>query len=335
MPYDWSQFFIGVSANAEVSQPTAEEEGKKKGWLDNVKDGLSKSRRALGQQLATILLDRFDDDLWEKVEETLIYADVGVGSTVSIVERLEEAVDTGEVKQPQELLVKVREITAEMMAAEEHRIDVDHTPAVLVICGVNGTGKTTTIGKVAWHLKELGREPVLVAGDTFRAAAGEQLEEWGRRVGCRVVRQEHGGDPGAVVYDGVAAAKSTGADVVIVDTAGRLHTQKNLMKELEKVVRVTKKLVPDGPHEILLTLDATTGQNGLVQAKLFAESVDVSGVVLTKMDGTARGGIAIAVTQELGLPIKLIGVGERLEDLRPFDPDGFAQVLFAEDMLTA
>lgn len=333
MSYDWSDVFIGVSVDAEVTESAAEGAAEKKGWLKGVREGLSKSRKALGQQLASILLDRFDDEVWEKLEETLIYADVGVAATVKIVQSLEEAVDAGQITESGELLAKVREITADMLRADEHRIDVDHQPAVIVVCGVNGTGKTTTIGKVAWHLKELGKESILVAGDTFRAAASEQLEEWGRRAGCRVIRQKQGSDAGAVVHDGVAAGQSSGADVVIVDTAGRLHTQKNLMKELEKVVRVTQKLVPDGPHEVLLTLDATTGQNGLVQAKLFAESVDVSGVVLTKMDGTARGGIAIAVTQELGLPIKLMGVGEKVEDLRPFDPDGFSQVMFEEGVL--
>jgi len=204
---------------------------------------------------------------------------------------------------------------------------------VILMAGVNGTGKTTTIGKIAWHLRELGKTPLLVAGDTFRAAAVEQLAEWGSRVGCEVVRHERGGDPGAVVYDGIAAAQARGADVVIVDTAGRLHTQVNLMKELEKIVRVVKKLVPDAPHETLLTIDATTGQNGLIQARLFKEAVDVTGVVLTKMDGTAKGGIALAISHELDLPIKLIGTGETMGALQPFDPSGFAGLLFDDSLL--
>ena len=198
--------------------------------------------------------------------------------------------------------------------------------------GVNGTGKTTTIGKIAWHLKELGKEPILVAGDTFRAAAIEQLVEWGRRVGCEVVRHERGGDPGAVVYDGLAAAEARGADVAIIDTAGRLHTQVNLMKELEKVRRVIEKRIPGAPHECLLCIDATTGQNGLIQARMFKDAVELTGVVITKMDGTAKGGIALAVSHELELPIKLIGIGEKLESLQPFDAAAFAAMLFDDSL---
>ncbi len=194
--------------------------------------------------------------------------------------------------------------------------------------GVNGTGKTTTIGKLAWHLqKELGKSVLLAAGDTYRAAAVEQLAEWAERAGCELVRAEQGSDPGAVAFDAVSAAGARGHDVVIIDTAGRLHTQTNLMDELAKVRRVIAKQLPDAPHETLLTIDATTGQNGLRQAKLFGEAVDVSGIVLTKLDGTAKGGIALAIAGELGLPVKLIGIGEALEDLRPFDPDDFARAI--------
>jgi fused signal recognition particle receptor len=198
--------------------------------------------------------------------------------------------------------------------------------------GVNGTGKTTTIGKIAWHLKELGKQPLLVAGDTFRAAAIEQLQEWGKRVGCEVVRHERGGDPGAVVYDGLDAAQARKADVVIIDTAGRLHTQVNLMNELQKVRRVIDKRMPGAPHECLLTIDATTGQNGLIQARMFKEAVELTGVVMTKMDGTAKGGIALAVSHELALPIKLIGTGEKLESLQPFDAADFAALLFDDSL---
>ena len=194
--------------------------------------------------------------------------------------------------------------------------------------GVNGTGKTTTIGKLAWHLQqELGKSVLLAAGDTYRAAAVEQLAQWAERAGCELVRAEPGSDPGAVAFDAVAAARARGHDVVIIDTAGRLHTQTNLMEELAKVRRVIAKQMPEAPHETLLTIDATTGQNGLRQAKLFREAVDVSGIVLTKLDGTAKGGIALAIAGELGLPVKLIGIGEALEDLRPFDPDDFARAI--------
>jgi fused signal recognition particle receptor len=332
LSYDWSQVFLGVEPTASVS-PTQVEEEKKRGWFRSLRDGLSKSRKALAQQFAAILGDRFDDDVWERIEEALIFADIGVDSTVTIVEQLEEAVHGGEVRDAEQLLARLRDVAAGLFCTRDARIDVAHDPAVILMAGVNGTGKTTTIGKLAWHLKELGRTPLLVAGDTFRAAAVEQLVEWGRRVDCEVVRQERGGDPGAVVFDGLAAAKARGANVVIVDTAGRLHTQVNLMKELEKIVRVVKKQVPDAPHETLLTIDATTGQNGLIQARLFKEAVDVTGVVLTKMDGTAKGGIALAISHELDLPIKLIGVGEKMTDLQPFDAAGFSQLLFDDSLL--
>ncbi len=331
LSHDWSEVFIGVAEEAVVHTPE-EEQDKQGGWLSQLRDGLTKSRRLLQQQFASVLFDRFDEDLWEQIEEALIYADVGVDTTVSIVETLEAEADAGTIKDSAGLLAKLREVTAAHFCQADTRIDVAHSPAVILMAGVNGTGKTTTIGKIAWHLKELGKEPLLVAGDTFRAAAVEQLVEWGRRVGCEVVRHERGGDPGAVVFDGLAAAEARAADVVIIDTAGRLHTQVNLMKELEKIVRVIKKRVPDAPHECLLTIDATTGQNGLVQARMFKESVDLTGVVLTKMDGTAKGGIALAVSHELELPIKLIGTGEKLESLQPFDPVVFAGLLFDDSL---
>src|SRR5436190_1158315 len=210
----------------------------------------------------------------------------------------------------------------------EDRIDLRHSPTVILMVGVNGTGKTTTIGKIAWHLsEELGKSVVLAAGDTFRAAAVEQLVAWGERAGCEVIRAAPGSDPGAVAFDAIEAARARGHDVVIIDTAGRLHTQDHLMEELAKVRRVIAKQIPDAPHETLLTIDATTGQNGLRQAMLFREAVEVTGIVLTKLDGTAKGGIALAIAQELGVPVKLIGIGESLEDLRPFDADDFARAL--------
>jgi fused signal recognition particle receptor len=332
LTYDWSEVFKGVDKAAEVT-PSEDVQESRKGWLSQLRHGLSKSRKALQQQFASVLFDRFDEDLWEHIEEALIYADVGVETTVSIVEILERAADEGSMKDSRDLLAKLREVTANHFCQTDARIDVSRSPSVILVVGVNGTGKTTTIGKIAWHLKQLGKEPLLVAGDTFRAAAVEQLVEWGNRVGCEVVRHERGGDPGAVVYDGLVAAQARGADVVIVDTAGRLHTQVNLMKELEKIARVIKKRIPDAPHETLLTIDATTGQNGLIQARMFKEAVDLTGVVLTKMDGTAKGGIALAVSHELDLPIKLIGTGEKLESLQPFDADAFAALLFDDSLI--
>lgn len=331
MSHDWSQVFKGIAPDRVVVAPVEEEE-KQRGWLSQLREGLAKSRKALQQQFASVLFDRFDEALWEKIEEALIYADVGVETTVSIVERLEAEANAGAIRDQAGLVRRLREVTASHFCQDDPRIDVDHRPAVILMVGVNGTGKTTTIGKIAWHLKGLGRVPLLVAGDTFRAAAVEQLVEWGRRVGCEVVRHERGGDPGAVVYDGLVAAEARRADVVIIDTAGRLHTQVNLMKELEKVVRVIKKRLPDAPHECLLTIDATTGQNGLIQARMFKEAVDITGVVLTKMDGTAKGGIALAVSHDLKVPIKLIGTGEKLESLQPFDPLAFASLLFDESL---
>jgi len=328
---NWAEVFIGVGEEAAKKLPPAE--GEKRGsWLSQLRDGLSKSRKALQQQFSSVLFDRFDEDLWEHIEEALIFADVGVETTVSIVQQLEAEADAGGIKDSSTLIARLREITANHFYPADTRIDVAHSPAVILMVGVNGTGKTTTIGKLAWHLKELGKEPILVAGDTFRAAAIEQLIEWGRRVGCEVVHHERGGDPGAVVYDGLEAAMARKADVVIIDTAGRLHTQVNLMNELAKVRRVIDKRIPGAPHESLLTIDATTGQNGLIQARMFKDAVDITGVVITKMDGTAKGGIALAVSHELKLPIKLIGTGEKLESLQPFDANDFAAMLFDESL---
>ena len=329
MTHNWAEVFIGVSDEAAKKLPAAAEE--RRTWFSQLREGLSKSRKALQQQFSSVLFDRFDEDLWERIEEALIFADVGVETTVSIVQQLEAESDAGKISDSQALLERLRDITAGHFCQADTRIDVAHSPAVILMVGVNGTGKTTTIGKIAWHLKELGKEPLLVAGDTFRAAAIEQLAEWGRRVGCEVVHHDRGGDPGAVVYDGLEAAVARKADVVIIDTAGRLHTQVNLMNELAKVRRVIDKRMPGSPHECLLTIDATTGQNGLIQARMFKESVNITGVVITKMDGTAKGGIALAVSHELELPIKLIGTGEKMGSLQPFDAKDFATLLF-EDM---
>jgi fused signal recognition particle receptor len=329
---DWSEVFRGVAAPPS-SHGSAELEKNQGGRMAQLREGLAKSRKALHQQFLSVLFDRFDDDLWERIEEALIHADLGVDTTVSIVEALEAQANQGAIKTSSELVAKLRELSAAHFCPADGHIDVAHSPAVILMVGVNGTGKTTTIGKMAWHLKELGLIPLLVAGDTFRAAAIEQLVEWGRRVGCEVVHHERGGDPGAVVYDGLAAAEARKADVVIVDTAGRLHTQVNLMNELAKVRRVIEKRMPGAPHETLVCIDATTGQNGLIQARMFKEAAELTGVVLTKMDGTAKGGIALAISHELDLPIKLIGTGEKLESLQPFDATVFASLLFEDSIV--
>ncbi|MCL4473701.1 MAG: signal recognition particle-docking protein FtsY [Actinobacteria bacterium] len=330
MTRSWHEVFKGVddTGEAAAATPAEDDEEKKSGWFSRFKESLSKSRQTMQQHLSALMFDKIDADLWERLEETLIFADCGVNSTVAIVERMEQAANEGKIVGKDQFFSYLEESIAGMFAGgDDYQIDVSHEPSVILMVGVNGTGKTTTIGKIAWHLQREGKSVVLAAADTFRAAAIEQLQEWGKRVGCPVIAQEHGSDPGAVVFDAISAARSRGADVVIVDTAGRLHTQVPLMEELKKIRRVIAKQIPDGPHETLLSVDATTGQNGLIQARLFGEAVDVTGAVLTKLDGTAKGGIAVAISHELGLPIKLVGVGEKLEDLRPFDPMDFAKAL--------
>jgi fused signal recognition particle receptor len=295
------------------------------GFFGRLRDSLSKSRRALTQQLAVAAFDPADGEAWERLEEALITADVGVPATTEIVQRLEAHGGLTTLDEP-----LVQELTS--LLGEPGALDVSARPSVLLVVGVNGTGKTTTIGKLAAKLAEHGRSVLLAAADTFRAAAEEQLEVWAQRAGADFVGSPRGGDPAAVAYDAIEAATSRGLDVVIVDTAGRLHTQKNLMEELAKVRRVIAGRLEGAPHETLLVVDATTGQNGLQQARLFAEAVDVSGVVLTKLDGSAKGGIAVAIAHELGLPVTLVGVGEGLEDLRPFDPSDFARALIGSDV---
>ncbi len=327
MTKSWHEVFKGVTVSGPaLAADEAEAEGKS-GWFKRLRKGLSRSRQAMQQQLSAIMLDKLDAGVWEQLEETLIHADCGVASTVAIVERMEEAANQGKIRDKDQFFAFLKQSLVDMFATADYQIDVSHQPSVIMVVGVNGTGKTTTIGKIAYHLKREGKSVLLAAADTFRAAAIEQLAEWGKRTGCPVIRQEHGSDPGAVVYDAIAAARSRGSDVIIADTAGRLHTQAPLMEELKKIRRVIAKQIPDGPHETLLTVDATTGQNGLIQARLFGEAVDVTGIVLTKLDGTAKGGIAVAISHELGLPIKLVGVGEQMEDLRPFDAAGFAGAL--------
>jgi len=260
----------------------------------------------------------------------LIMADVGAATTASVVQTLEAEATDGGLSGGEALSERLIELLAETARTGEGRIDIRPRPTVILAVGVNGTGKTTTIGKLAWHLqREQGRSVRLGAADTFRAAATEQLEGWAQRAGCEIVTGPEGSDPGAVAFEAVAQANSRGIDVVIVDTAGRLHTQDDLMGELTKIRRVIAKQIPEAPHETLLTVDATTGQNGLRQAQLFSQAIEVDGLVLTKLDGTAKGGIALAIAGELGIPVKLIGIGEQLEDLRPFDAGDFARALIS------
>ncbi|HEY8779220.1 MAG TPA: signal recognition particle-docking protein FtsY [Solirubrobacterales bacterium] len=332
MAVSWHDIFdLGERQVPDPGAEAVEEAEEPQGVLRRLRQSLARSRQALAEEISASIFDRIDDETWERLEELLILADVGAPTTAEVVERLERDVESGSVPADgaavQERLI---EIVAELAAVGEPRIDLSAQPAVLMIVGVNGTGKTTTIGKVAWHLaRELELDVIIAAADTYRAAAVEQLAEWAERAGAQIVRSAPGSDPGAVAFDAVEAAEARGADVVIVDTAGRLQTQGNLMDELSKVRRVIGKRLEGAPHETLITIDATTGQNGLRQAQAFADAVDVSGVVLTKLDGTAKGGITLAIARELETPVKLIGIGESLEDLRPFDPPDFARALLA------
>jgi fused signal recognition particle receptor len=326
MARSWQEAFH-TGDGARPAEP-ANEEPERGGFFRRLRENLSKSREALAGELRATFVGALDDETWERLEETLIYADVGARTTAKVVERLEQEAEEGRIASGEDLAGRLRDTLAELARTEEVQIDVSHHPSVILVVGVNGTGKTTTIGKIAWHLQqELGMSVVMAAADTYRAAAQEQLAKWAERAGCDIVQGEPGSDPGAVVFDAIEAARARDHDVVIADTAGRLHTQVPLMEELSKVRRVIEKQIPGAPHETLLIVDATTGQNGLRQAGLFGEAVDVSGIVLTKLDGTAKGGIALAIAEELGLPVKLIGIGEALEDLRPFDAEDFARAL--------
>ncbi len=329
MAREWSEL---LSLRGEVPAGEREEEAQaRRGFVRRLRESLRATREALGGQLSASFAQTLAAGDWEALEEALIVADVGATTTAAVVESLEAAARRERLGGEE-----LRERLASILAATarggedtpEPLIDLRALPTVLLMVGVNGTGKTTTLGKLAWQLREhFGLRVLLAAGDTYRAAATEQLEEWARRAGCEIVTGEPRSDPGAVAFEAVARARAEGHDVVLVDTAGRLHNQEPLMAELEKVRRVIARQLDGAPHETLLTIDATTGQNGVRQAELFSRAVAVDGIVLTKLDGSARGGVAIAIARELGIPVKLIGVGEQLEDLRPFDADEFARAL--------
>ena len=327
---DWSDLFITGEQDASAAKSRGEG-SERRGFFRRLRENLAKTRQALGGEIHATLFQTLDEHTWERLEEALIMADVGASATAAVVQALEGEALEGGLSGGEALSERLIALLADTARVGEERIDIRAHPTVILAVGVNGTGKTTTIGKLAWHLRqELGRTVLLVAADTFRAAATEQLEGWAQRAGCEIVTGLEGSDPGAVAFEAVARARGEGLDVVIVDTAGRLHTQDDLMAELAKVRRVIARQLEGAPHETLLTVDATTGQNGLRQARVFAESAQVGGIVLTKLDGTARGGIALAIARELSIPVKLIGVGESLEDLRPFDPEEFARALIAE-----
>ncbi|KUL52087.1 MULTISPECIES: signal recognition particle-docking protein FtsY [Streptomyces] len=310
----------------ETPEPTA-------GRLVRLRARLSRSQNALGKGLLTLLSrEHLDEDTWEEIEDTLLTADVGVAPTQELVERLRERVRVLGTRTPDELRTLLREELLALVGTDFDRAVKTEsgleTPGIVMVVGVNGTGKTTTTGKLARVLVADGRSVVLGAADTFRAAAADQLQTWGERVGARTVRGPEGGDPASIAFDAVKEGIAEGADVVLIDTAGRLHTKTGLMDELGKVKRVVEKHAP--LDEVLLVLDATTGQNGLVQARVFAEVVNITGIVLTKLDGTARGGIVVAVQRELGVPVKLIGLGEGADDLAPFEPEAFVDALIGD-----
>ena len=309
----------------------SQEQQSKPGFFERLKKGLSKTHESLVGRIDTLLLGKkkVDAETLEELEEILITADIGLSTTVELVRSLEQRLKRNELQDGEALKSALKEEMLTRLEATATTLDTgSFSPFVIMVIGVNGVGKTTTIGKLASKYSAEGKKVLLVAADTFRAAAVEQLEIWGQRVGIDVIRHKHGADPAAVVFDGCKAAVARRADILIVDTAGRLHTKVNLMEELKKIRRVIGREIPGGPHETLLVLDASTGQNALSQAKVFKEAADVTGIALTKLDGTAKGGIIVAICGEFKIPVRYIGIGEGVEDLREFDPEQFVQALF-------
>ena len=298
------------------------------GFFDKIKAGLTKTREALSDTLGNVFTaSEIDDDFYDELEESLILADLGVDTAVKATDKLRKVIREQHLKTPEEAKNALKEILVEMLNVGDTRLKLDTTPSVILVIGVNGVGKTTTIGKIATQLGREGKKVLLVAGDTFRAAAADQLEIWAGRANASIVRQHEGADPASVVFDGIQSAKAKGADVIIIDTAGRLHNKTNLMNELNKISRIVARELPDASREVLLVLDGTTGQNGLIQAKQFKEIAGVTAVALTKLDGTAKGGIVIAVADALQIPVKFVGVGEKADDLMPFEARAFVDAL--------
>ena len=299
------------------------------GFFEKLKEGLSKTKSSMMQKVDDLFKSfvKVDEDLLEELEELLIEADVGVNTSVDVVDKLRETIRNERISDAEEARIALRKILSDMIG-EGEALKLDTKPSVILVIGVNGVGKTTSIAKIAKLLKDDGKKVILAAADTFRAAAIDQLQVWADRVEVELVKHNEGSDPAAVVYDATSAAKNRGADVLIVDTAGRLHNKKNLMDELAKIDRVISRELPGASRETLLVLDATTGQNAVNQAKEFKNSAELTGLVLTKLDGTAKGGIVFSIKEELGIPVKFIGVGEKMEDLQPFDSESFVQALF-------
>lgn len=305
-------------------------EEKKKGFFSRLVEGLNKTRENIVSGIDSIFsgFSAIDDDFYEELEETLIMGDIGIQTTMTIMEDLRKKVKEQHIKEPSQCKQLLIDSIRSQMDLGENAYEFENRQSVVLVIGVNGVGKTTSVGKLAGQLKDEGKKVVLAAADTFRAAAIEQLTEWANRAGVEIIAQQEGSDPAAVIYDAVAAAKSRRADVLICDTAGRLHNKKNLMEELRKINRIIEKEYPDAYRETLVVLDGTTGQNALVQAKQFMEVADITGIILTKLDGTAKGGIAVAIQAELGLPVKYVGVGEKIDDLQKFNSTDFVNALF-------
>ena len=302
------------------------------GFFNKIKEGLKKTRDAVIGQIDSMLksFSKIDDELLEELEELLVMGDVGVPTAEKICEELKKRVKKEGIKNPNEIHRLLEETVSDMLRGGEE-LDLSTTPSIILVIGVNGVGKTTTIGKLAKHLTKQGKKVILAAGDTFRAAAIEQLEIWADRSHCEIIKQNEGSDPAAVIYDAISAAKARHADVIICDTAGRLHNKKPLMDELAKINRIIDRELPDASKEKLLVLDATTGQNAVNQAEQFSLATGITGIVLTKLDGTAKGGVVLAIKEGLGIPVKYIGVGEQIDDLQPFDAEDFAKALFAQN----
>lgn len=301
------------------------------GFFDKLKDGLMKTRKSITEKIDQVLVSfgKVDEELFDELEEILITSDLGIDTTLRVIEDIKSKVRERKIIDALKVKDLLKEELQEILSKGGNELELDTKPAVIIVIGVNGVGKTTSIGKIANLYKQQGKKVLLAAGDTFRAAAIDQLEIWAERVGVDVIAQKEGSDPAAVIYDAVQAAKSRKADLLICDTAGRLHTKKNLMEELKKVSRVLDRELPGADRETLLVLDATTGQNAISQAKTFSETADITGIVLTKLDGTAKGGIVVAIKSELDIPVKLIGVGEQIDDLQRFDATEFVEALFS------
>ena len=301
------------------------------GFFDKIKQGLSKTRAALSEAMEDVFAaNEIDEDFYDDLEETLILADLGRETALRVVMKLRHKINNNNIKKTEKAREALKEIIADMLKVGDFALNTSTTPSVILVIGVNGVGKTTTIGKIAKQQVNLGKKVTLVAGDTFRAAAADQLEIWAGRSGANIVRQHEGADPASVVFDGIQSAKAKGSDLIIIDTAGRLHNKSNLMNELNKITRIVSRELPDAAKEVLLVLDGTTGQNGLIQAKEFKEIAGVTAIAVTKLDGTAKGGVVIAVSDALQIPVKFVGVGEQADDLMPFEPEAFAAALIGE-----